>query len=107
MGLFNVNMPLLYGEGLPKAFYRLQEGILKSSSDQSIFAWSGTNRRQGLLATAPHDFRYSQDVGLVPNSRMPQNLPVQTPQGLSLSLLTVIEHFNQYVVLDCQIGSRT
>jgi hypothetical protein len=38
MGLFDVNMPLLYGEG-SKAFYRLQLEIIKSSTDQSIFAW--------------------------------------------------------------------
>ncbi|KAI1269259.1 heterokaryon incompatibility protein-domain-containing protein [Xylariaceae sp. FL1019] len=36
MGLFSVNMPLLYGEGKSKAFRRLQEEILKSSNDQSI-----------------------------------------------------------------------
>jgi hypothetical protein len=43
MGLFDVNMPLLYGEG-EKAFYRLQLEIIKNSSDESIFAWGqGTN----------------------------------------------------------------
>ncbi|KUJ14849.1 HET-domain-containing protein, partial [Mollisia scopiformis] len=38
LGIFDVNMPLLYGEG-EKAFFRLQEEIIKSSSDQSLFAW--------------------------------------------------------------------
>ncbi|GES61640.1 HET-domain-containing protein [Aspergillus terreus] len=38
MGLFSVNMPMLYGEG-DKAFLRLQEEIMKQSDDQSIFAW--------------------------------------------------------------------
>lgn len=38
MGLFGVNMPLLYGEG-PKAFKRLQEEIVKQSDDQSILAY--------------------------------------------------------------------
>ncbi|KAI1146240.1 HET-domain-containing protein [Nemania diffusa] len=38
-GLFNINMPLLYGEG-KAAFQRLQEEIMKVSIDQSIFAWS-------------------------------------------------------------------
>ncbi|KAG7103963.1 Vegetative incompatibility protein HET-E-1 like [Verticillium longisporum] len=38
MGLFDVNMPLLYGEGR-KAFLRLQQEIMKNSSDQSLFAW--------------------------------------------------------------------
>lgn len=39
MGIFDINMPLLYGEGR-KAFRRLQEEIIKVSNDQSIFAWS-------------------------------------------------------------------
>jgi hypothetical protein len=39
LGIFDVNMPLLYGEG-EKAFVRLQEEILKDSEDQSLFAWS-------------------------------------------------------------------
>jgi len=39
LGIFDVNMPLLYGEG-QKAFTRLQEEILRTSTDQSIFAWS-------------------------------------------------------------------
>ncbi|KAH8602443.1 heterokaryon incompatibility protein-domain-containing protein [Bisporella sp. PMI_857] len=39
MGLFNVNMPILYGEGLKAAFKRLQLEIIKVSPDQSIFAW--------------------------------------------------------------------
>jgi hypothetical protein len=38
MGLFDVNMPLLYGEGM-RAFYRLQEAILGRSSDHSILAF--------------------------------------------------------------------
>jgi hypothetical protein len=39
LGIFNINMPLLYGEG-EKAFLRLQEEIMKVTEDQSIFAWS-------------------------------------------------------------------
>ncbi|KAH8891990.1 HET-domain-containing protein [Thozetella sp. PMI_491] len=38
LGIFDVNMPLLYGEG-EKAFLRLQEEILKSTADYSLFAW--------------------------------------------------------------------
>ncbi|EEU46243.1 uncharacterized protein NECHADRAFT_18070, partial [Fusarium vanettenii 77-13-4] len=37
LGLFNVNMPLLYGEGT-KAFRRLQQEIIRNSNDQSILA---------------------------------------------------------------------
>ncbi|KAF2822497.1 HET-domain-containing protein [Ophiobolus disseminans] len=38
LGLFRVNMPLLYGEGGTRAFLRLQEEIMKFSADQTIFA---------------------------------------------------------------------
>ncbi|PMD30328.1 hypothetical protein L207DRAFT_396175, partial [Hyaloscypha variabilis F] len=36
--LFDINMPLLYGEGR-KAFFRLQEELIKCSNDPSLFAW--------------------------------------------------------------------
>jgi hypothetical protein len=60
MGLFNVNMPLLYGEGGTKAFRRLQEEIMKGEEDYSLFAWAGNNpsfpARWGLLAASPQQF---------------------------------------------------
>ncbi|KIK15642.1 hypothetical protein PISMIDRAFT_114778, partial [Pisolithus microcarpus 441] len=39
MGLFGVNMPMVYGEG-PKAFQRLQLEIIRVTCDHSIFAWN-------------------------------------------------------------------
>ena len=64
-GIFDVNMPLIYGEG-HKAFIRLHEEIMRDSSDQSLFAWkaskaSGFNRR-GILAQSPLEFRESGNV---------------------------------------------
>jgi hypothetical protein len=38
LGIFDVNMPLIYGEGR-RAYRRLCEEILKRSTDLSIFAW--------------------------------------------------------------------
>ncbi|PIL33595.1 hypothetical protein GSI_04218 [Ganoderma sinense ZZ0214-1] len=38
MGLFNVHMPTIYGEG-QQAFQRLQQEIMKQSIDTSLFAW--------------------------------------------------------------------
>ncbi|GKT84805.1 HET domain-containing protein [Colletotrichum tofieldiae] len=38
LGLCDINMPLLYGEG-ERAFVRLQQEIIKEYSDQSLFAW--------------------------------------------------------------------
>jgi hypothetical protein len=58
MGLFDVHMLPIYGEGLEKAFLRLQEEILKRSSDQTLFLWPPSNEpyNQGLLATSPWAF---------------------------------------------------
>ncbi|KAM5347276.1 hypothetical protein ACJ41O_010281 [Fusarium nematophilum] len=62
LGIFDINMPMLYGEGY-KAFIRLQEEIIRSTHDLSIFGWTlcdepAVNRRHysGFLATSPHDF---------------------------------------------------
>ncbi|KAK4160266.1 HET-domain-containing protein [Cladorrhinum sp. PSN259] len=38
LGLFNINMTMLYGEG-DRAFRRLQEEIIRTSDDESIFVW--------------------------------------------------------------------
>jgi hypothetical protein len=59
LGLFGVNMPLLYGEG-QKAFQRLQEEILKIEEDYTLFTWypASLDRtlNEGLLAREPSDF---------------------------------------------------
>ncbi|OCK72862.1 HET-domain-containing protein, partial [Lepidopterella palustris CBS 459.81] len=39
LGIFGIYMAMLYGEG-DRAFIRLQEEIIKSTNDQSIFAWN-------------------------------------------------------------------
>ena len=39
LGIFNINMPTLYGEG-DRAFRRLQEEIMRCTPDQSLFAWT-------------------------------------------------------------------
>lgn len=39
MGIFDVNMPLLYGEG-KKAYVRLQQEIMRATDDHSLFAWN-------------------------------------------------------------------
>lgn len=56
MGLFDVNMPIIYGEGV-KEFIRLQEEIIKESDDESLFAWVDKDALpdslHGLLARAP------------------------------------------------------
>ena len=66
MGLFGINMPLLYGEG-EKAFLRLQEEIMKVSSDYSLFAWRSGGPAEvhddgGILAKSARAFLRSRDI---------------------------------------------
>ena len=56
LSLLEVNMPLIYGEG-PRAFERLQEEVMKTSTDHSLFSWQETGAEagaeQGPLARSP------------------------------------------------------
>ncbi|CAH0035109.1 unnamed protein product [Clonostachys rhizophaga] len=64
MGIFGVNMAMLYGEG-DKAFTRLQEQIIANSDDETIFAWShlpNGRHSHSLLAESPADFENSMNV---------------------------------------------
>jgi hypothetical protein len=63
MGIFDVNMPLLYGEGREKAFTRLQLEILQKPKDHSLFAWSGDSIEYcGVLASSPSAFAGSANI---------------------------------------------
>lgn len=57
-GIFDVNLPLIYGEGT-KAFNRLQEAIVSNSNDLSLFAWTAQDINQdfrGIFALNPSEF---------------------------------------------------
>ncbi|OLN81492.1 Vegetative incompatibility protein HET-E-1-like protein 26 [Colletotrichum chlorophyti] len=65
LGIFDVNMPLLYGEGT-KAFQRLQQHIATETNDLSLFAWQkmgeyeagSTPEFSGIFADSPEEFSY-------------------------------------------------
>lgn len=87
-GLFDVTMPVMYGEGGENAFRRLQLEIIQNSPDQSILAWGSRIRlrplpsesqwgpasplggynveeyshARNLLASRPSDFLESSDI---------------------------------------------
>ncbi|KAH8896515.1 HET-domain-containing protein [Thozetella sp. PMI_491] len=80
LGIFEVNMPMLYGEG-PNAFFRLQEEIMKASNDMSLFAWSRvapSGRYRGILAHSPAEFRDCGAIDLADED-------MATPEPSSLS----------------------
>ena len=86
MGIFNVNIPVIYGEGL-SAFRRLQEAIMRTSPDQTLFLWGtpllpsstlclcsdsssrGSRGESNLLASSPACF------GRQKPSSVPQVVP--------------------------------
>lgn len=106
MGVFSVNMPMLYGEGFLKAYLRLQEEIMKQSDDQSLFAWTdnlNTSDRHGLLADHPSAFRSSSKV--IPYEDYAPRPPFQmTNRGLSLELpLSRLNDDIWIAALDCPV----
>ena len=63
LGIFDLTMPLLYGEG-NNAFKRLQHVIIAAGSDdESIYAWTHTGYDlYGMLAESPVAFADSGDI---------------------------------------------
>lgn len=118
MGLFGVNMPLIYGER-EKAFIRLQTEIMKYSDDQSLFAWKTPTAIDdvscGLLASSPDYFAESRNI--TPFSCLVSDYESQPPfsmtsRGVSISLPIIqvksapggtTEHSAMFLAtLDCQ-----
>jgi hypothetical protein len=102
IGLFGVNIPLLYGEG-SKAFLRLQEEILRQTDDETIFAWTTDNTGgYGLLAPSPAEFYDSANIrkGKPFRERSPYK---QTNLGLEIECQMLPIEMNTYVIpLNCE-----
>ncbi|RBA21246.1 hypothetical protein FPRO05_07560 [Fusarium proliferatum] len=90
LGIFDINMPLLYGEG-KRAFFRLQEEIIKSCNDHTIFCW-GWNEDvpfdwASLLAPWPSTFAGAG--GFKRESRENVSVFSMTNAGLSIRLRVI------------------
>ncbi|KAK3313600.1 hypothetical protein B0H66DRAFT_606855 [Apodospora peruviana] len=88
LGIFDVQMPLLYGEG-QKAFTRLQEEIIKETNDFSLFAWKtaaghSSQKYWGILANSPSLFAHCADVTLA-NDPVHNDECVMTSKGLRIT----------------------
>lgn len=110
MGIFEVNMPLVYGEG-EKAFLRLQQEIMKESDDETIFAWKDPailpTVRHSLLATHPSAFTSSGSIRRYEDSddRSPFTM---TNKGINITLDLISLGQENYVgLLDCIDGAGT
>jgi hypothetical protein len=97
LGVFDVNMPMLYGEGGKRAFIRLQEEIVRNIQDDTLFAWEATEESaaeapfRGLFASSPAEFAgIGNLIPFHPSTAAPTNV-----LG------------NGRVVLSCSIHDRT
>jgi len=93
LGLFGVNLPLIYGEGADRAFRRLQEEIIRHTSDDSILAWGldldssrfSANSKSGPLARSPADFAGCGSLTWFPRTHIEPHFS-QTSAGLQIKL---------------------
>jgi hypothetical protein len=87
LGLFQIHMPMLYGEGRARAFARLQEAIYLSTCDDSIFLfrYSPHVDSQPLLADCPN--RFCQRARCEPCQRQSdtQCFPSQVPYTIVMA----------------------
>ncbi|KAI0441647.1 heterokaryon incompatibility protein-domain-containing protein [Xylaria telfairii] len=107
LGLFDINMGPLYGEG-KKSFIRLQEEILKQSDDITLFAWEADQyddqQYRGILASSPSEFRDSGTIRRDDISRNEVGEFRMTNKGLCLdgSNLTHLSHNSAVLSLNCK-----
>lgn len=104
MGLFDINMSMLYGEAW-KAFLRLQEEIMKHSDDHFLFACTSattpTHPHHSLLATSPAAFAHSGTVGLYHDREVSAPFSMSN-KGLCIDMrLSSQEKDILFAALDC------
>lgn len=101
LGIFDVYMPMLYGEG-KRAFLRLQEEIIKRSDDYTIFAWPiSLDDQPGMLADSPAAFANCQHVQSI-TTRKGNSPFFITNRGFSIKLMATPFTVDTYIVaLNC------
>jgi hypothetical protein len=101
LGIFGVNMPMLYGEG-DRAFFRLQEEIMKSTLHHSIFAWTEMSYfSHGLLAPTPACFTNSGNIVQCKNTTASPFTSANKGINLHLRLKTFDKSMLCLAVFDC------
>lgn len=111
LGIFDVNMPMLYGEG-EKAFIRLQEEIIKETNDLTLFAWEATNRHEppqkyrGILARSPAEFANSSAILSVDDSRFGDEFTM-TNKGVRVNVGLIASKGDYIMPLNCHRGDSS
>ncbi|KAJ4127292.1 hypothetical protein NW765_017244 [Fusarium oxysporum] len=102
LGLFNIHMPLLYGEK-DRAFYRLQEEIIKEGEDASLLAWAYTEADDGFAPNADMTVKvvrckwhinlaYATNLAQRRDNRESCKLPDQYGDAISTAEIISISH---------------
>lgn len=102
MGLFDINMPLLYGEGM-KAFVRLQEEIIRQSTDQTLFCWiwDDTVPADWCSMLAPNPGTFADSGRYKPNRRWNNGTTYSMSNvGLSICINSFLSASSIVAVLD-------
>lgn len=102
LGLFNINMPMIYGEG-ERAFIRLQEEIVKETNDLSLFAWKSQEDHEpenftGLFARSPREFAHCRNILRWSDFLAPRPEFVITNNGVRLETCLGISDDNELVL---------
>ncbi len=117
LGIFDISMPLLYGEG-PKAFLRLQEEIFKTTDDHSLLAWTapeGSSRcwREGsVFADSPSDFHAGgsivslQEETGAPSQVTKKGIQIQQPRAEELNRICGLPSSLLRLRLNCGIREK-
>lgn len=116
LGIFDINMPMLYGEG-SKAFQRLQEEIMKKNDDSTLLSWGYQEpcsdwrwEEPSLLAPHPSCFRYCRDIEPCPLKGFNAASFSINQRGLQMKVPVRVDLTHQllaYMILNCSPRSET
>lgn len=108
LGIFNVNIPLIYGEG-HRAFVRLQEKIIETSTDHSVFAWEYAPDEifphdDLIFAKGPHQFSHAAKMIRQRGELLAIDMPYRlTNRGLQFDGLSMFQTGDEwFAVLNCR-----
>lgn len=103
LGIFDIHMPTLYGEG-DRAFARLQEEIMKAIADSMLLSWGykqpWDDRREAdiILAPVPASLKHCHDLVLSKLNGFPRPSFSMTQKGLVLTLPVRADGSHEHIV---------
>lgn len=102
LGLFDISMAMIYGEG-ERAFIRLQEEIAKETNDLSLFAWKSKEKPEsggfrGMFARSPAEFADCRNIVRWSDFLAPRPEFVITNHGVRLETSLGLSADKQFIL---------